>query len=101
METWQIVAIVLTALSVIIGGSAGIKVKIDAVRAEAARGFRELSEAFMASGLMTLKSSETLLKPDITVEDAKACWRELRNAADEWGDVFQWAAGIYQRFHPN
>ena len=101
MSTWQIVAIILAALSMVIGGWAGLKAKLDSVKAKAAEGLKEMSEAFMASGLLTLKGAETLQKPDVTVDDARACWLEMRRAGEEWVDVFQWAAGIYRQFHPD
>jgi len=100
MDAWQIAGIVIVAIGVIIGGSAGIKAKVKKVKAKAAEGLKEMSEAFMASSLLALKGEEVLKKPDITVDDARACWLEMNNAGREWADVFQWAVGIYHDFHP-
>jgi len=100
MSGWEIARIVLPILVMIIAGSVGLKVWVDKIKATASKGLKELSEAFQASALLALKGEETLKKPDITVDDARACWLEMRKAGAEWSDVFAWAVGIYNSFHP-
>jgi hypothetical protein len=99
MSTWEIVSIVLGVLALVIAGSATAKYWADTVRLHARELLLQASEAFQASALMTLQGHEVLGKPDITVEDARACWLAMRHAWDEWADLFTWATQLYEELH--